>query len=152
MALEEERVLGYPAGRIFVDSIEQMLATVLVSSYGAISFKKTTVRTGLAPKDLRLVRDFIEANLASDLSLEQIASCVGLSVGHLSSQFRKIMRISPHQYVLQRRIRRAKEMLGHTHLSLSEIGSRVGFGNPQHFTTVFRRIAGVAPSAYRRGL
>jgi len=57
--------------------------------------------------------------------------------------------LSPHQYVLRRRVERAKQLLSGTSLNLAEIALRCGFSNPSHFTQAFRQISGVTPTCWR---
>jgi AraC family transcriptional regulator len=102
-ALEAERLRGYASGRLFLDGIEAAMAAVLVSGYSAVSPKPITTNGGLPPHRLRRVLEFIHANIDRPLTLEDLASCVGLSTSHFSHQFRASTGTTPYQYVLRDR-------------------------------------------------
>jgi AraC family transcriptional regulator len=94
----------------------------------------------------------MHANLDKQVSLEDLAACTDLSTSHFSHQFRASMGASPYKYMVTLRIEQSKQMLRNSKLSVLDVALRVGFENQQHFATVFRRIAGVTPSGYRRQL
>ena len=151
-ALEAERACGYQAGNLFIDSIEAALAAMLVTSPDRIQSKPAVRQGGLPPRRMRRVLEFIHANIGKQLTLENIAACAELSSSHFLHQFRKSMNTSSYKYVVAVRIEESKRMLRNRHLSVLEVAQAVGFDNPQHFATVFRRIAGVSPSTYRSQL
>jgi AraC family transcriptional regulator len=68
---------------------------------------------------------------------------------HFARAFKESAGVSPHQYVLRRRIERALQLLKGTQPSLAEMSRELGFSSQGHFTTVFRRLVGVSPSNYR---
>jgi AraC family transcriptional regulator len=147
--LEAERALGYPSGRLFIDSIEAALATLLVRSFNAASPKAIMDKDGLHPRHLRRVLDYMHENIQCPVTLEDLAACCCLSVSHFSHLFRISTRKSPHQYLLQLRVEHCKQLLRNPDLSILEVALAAGFQNQQHFATVFRRLTGVTPSAYR---
>ena len=107
-------------------------------------------RGGLAPGALRRVREYIDANLESGIAVRTLATIVGLSACHFARAFKQTLGVPPHRYVVQRRIARAAQMLRDTDLSLSEIALSVGCADQSHFTTLFTRLVGQTPRAYRR--
>ncbi len=109
-------------------------------------------RGGLARRSLNQVSEFIEDNLGRSIGLSEMASLVGLSTRHFIRAFSESTGSTPHQYVIARRIERAKEMLASEKCSLTEIGLTVGFSHSQHFTTKFKQVTGVSPSRYRAAL
>jgi AraC family transcriptional regulator len=151
-ALEAEREREYSSGRLFLDSVEAAIAALLVTSHGTTPTKPSLRWGGLPPHRIRRVLEFMHANLDKQVSLEDLAACTDLSTSHFSHQFRASMGASPYQYMLTLRIEQSKQMLRNLKLSVLDVALRVGFENQQHFATVFRRIAGVTPSGYRRQL
>jgi len=151
-ALEEERACGYLAGPLFIDSLEIALAGLLLTSRNRVQPKPSLRNGALPPRRLRRVLEFMHANIDRPLRLEHIAEVAELSSSHFLHQFRRSMNTSPHKYLLSLRIERSERMLRNRHLSVLEIAQAVGFDNPQHFATVFRRITGVSPSTYRSRL
>jgi AraC-like DNA-binding protein/PAS domain-containing protein len=106
-------------------------------------------RGGLPPRTLRRVHEYIEAHLEESVDLETLAAAAGLSVFHFARAFKQSEGVTPHSYLLQRRIERAQELLTGTNLSLAEIALGTGFSDQSHFARHFRERVGVAPSAFR---
>jgi AraC family transcriptional regulator len=150
-ALEAERACGYVAGPLFIDSLEMALAGLLLTSQNRVQ-PNISRNSALPPRRLRRVLEFMGANIDKPLRLEHIAAIAELSSSHFLHQFRRSMNTSPHKYLLSLRIAQGKRMLHNRHLSVVEVAQAVGFDNPQHFATVFRRMTGVSPSFYRRHL
>lgn len=148
-AVEAERSLAYPSGRLFLDSVEEALAALLVTSYCALEPATAMSKGGLAPHRLRRVIEFMHANIGTQISLEDLANCAGMSSSNFSHQFRASMNVSPYKYMMGLRIERSKELLRDRKLSILDVALAVGFESQQHFATVFRRTVGVTPSTYR---
>ncbi|NOK10701.1 helix-turn-helix domain-containing protein [Corallococcus exercitus] len=108
-------------------------------------------RGGLSAAALHRVRLFIEAHLARRIRVGELAQRSGLSVFYFTRAFRQSMGMTPHAYVQQRRVERARGLLSHTTRSLGDIALEVGFSSQSHFTTVFRRLTGLTPAVLRRG-
>lgn len=104
---------------------------------------------GLSRLSLSRTLDFIDAHLDSNLSLADIAAVTGLSSHYFCVAFSRSVGMTPHRYMLARRIERAKVLLlGPS--SLAEIALDCGFNSQSHFTSVFGRIVGVTPARWRR--
>jgi AraC-like DNA-binding protein len=97
-----------------------------------------------------LARRFLDRGYATPITIEQLSHEVALSPYYLIRLFRRIYKQTPHQYLIQLRITRAKELLSHSDLSITEICADVGFESLGSFSALFRKIAGISPSAYRR--
>lgn len=151
-ALERERMNGYPAGRLFVDGIEQALAAILVR-YGGIARRAVQVyKGGLTPYRMKRVTEFIHAHIEEEITLGELAQDVGLSASHFCSLFRKTSGTTPHQFVLRCRIQHAKALLNKSGHSILDVALASGFRTHQHFSRIFRRQVGIPPSAYRAQL
>jgi AraC family transcriptional regulator len=100
-------------------------------------------------RKLRLATEYIDRNLRSRLTLAEIAAKVDLNPQYFARTFKKAVGQSPHQYILNKRIEHAKELLRTTQLSLVEIASQVGIATQSHFTTVFHRATGTTPREFR---
>ncbi len=105
---------------------------------------------GLAPWQLRRVREYLEAHVADDLPLAMLAELVGLSSNHFCTAFRISLGEPPHRYLIKLRLERARELLADRCLSITEVALAVGFNSSAHFATAFRKQTGVAPSTYRQ--
>jgi len=107
---------------------------------------------GLPWPRLRRVCEFIQHNLNQQLTLLNLAAVVHMSPYHFARLFKQSAGVPPYRFVLGRRIARASALLREPQLSIGEVGRLVGFRTPSHFTTAFRRMTGITPSAYRRGM
>jgi AraC family transcriptional regulator len=151
-AVNAERIAGFPGGRLFLDSVEQALAAALVDSHAARPRSVRAYRGGLAPARLRRVVELVHARLEDEVTLDQLAESAGLSTAHFSQMFRKSTGESPHQFVLRRRVERAKEMLRAAEARVLDVAVACGFKTQQHFARVFRHVCGVSPTEYRQEL
>jgi AraC family transcriptional regulator len=134
----------------FVDRIATALNIHFARVYGGMSFPRPLVTGGLAPWQLRLARDTINAHLEEGLSLEQLAHACKLSVTHFAKAFARSTGISPHRWLMQRRVEVAKDLLLTTDSSLVEISLRCGFFDQSHFTRVFAEAMGETPGQWRQ--
>ena len=107
------------------------------------------VRGGLPPHLLRRAQEFMNAHLATDLTLEDVARQVGVSPRHFARAFRQSVGLPPHQWLLRRRIDRARQLLASGDSPLAEVAVRCGFAGQSHFTSTFRRATGITPGRYR---
>jgi AraC family transcriptional regulator len=139
-----------PASKIFVESLATALAVHLIRNYsGGKPNAPETHRGGLAPRKLKTALEFINGHLDEDLSLSDIACEVGLSPFHFARGLKKETGLAPHQYLIEQRIKRAKELLTGTKLPIVEIAFQVGYNTQSHFTSVFRRHTGATPKSFR---
>ncbi len=107
-------------------------------------------RGGLAPWRLRRATEWLEAHLADDARLSDLAAAVGLSERHLCTAFRASTGRPPHRWLLERRVEHAKELLEvRPARPVTEVALACGFTSSAHFATVFRRATGQTPSAWR---
>jgi len=142
---------GSPAGRLYGESLANALAVYLVSRYGARRAAGRSRKGGMPGGRLRRVLDYISENLTGDLGLKELADVAGMRSHYFSELFRRSAGSSPHQYVLSRRIERAKESLRNPKRTVLEAGLSAGFENPSHFARVFRRLVGATPRQFRAG-
>ena len=149
-AVNAERAVGFPSGRLFLDCIEQALAVALVNNYAVRRPSPRIYRGGLTPARLRKVVELVHAEMEGDLSLEELADAAGLSITHFSQMFRESTGHSPHQFVLHRRVERSKELLRAAEMRVLDVAVACGFKSQQHFARVFRRVCGASPTEYRQ--
>jgi len=148
-ALNAERIAGFPNGQLFLDSVEQALAVALVNGHGVQRCSARVYRGGLTPARLRRVTELVLAKIEEELTLHEMAQCVGLSTAHFCEAFRKSTGESPHQFLLRQRVERAKEMLREAEMRVLDVAVACGFKTQQHFARVFRQICGASPREYR---
>ncbi len=134
----------------FVDRITTALNIHFARVYGGMHFPPPLVSGGLAPWQLRLARDRINAGLEEGLSLKQIARECRLSASHFARAFTRSTGISPHRRLIQRRVDVAKDLMLSTDTSLVEISLKCGFSDQSHFTKVFAEATGETPGRWRQ--
>jgi AraC family transcriptional regulator len=153
LAITEEIESDDSVDRLFVEFLGHALAIRIIQR---LRVGDTVVRAetpDMGHNRLRRVCDYIDANIAvGDLSLNELADVSGLSRFHLIRAFRRETGMTPHQYVMQLRVMRAKQLIPNIQLSLAEISSAVGFGSYSRFTIYFRKITGMTPIEYRSHL
>jgi len=136
---------GCPSGASFAEGISIALVTYLSCTWGALEADSKVLK--VQPIAVRRVRDFIDANLSQDLSVTELAAEVDLSAKQLCRAFKVTVGVPVHQYVLSRRIGRAKELL--THMDVTEVAMATGFASPSHLSTSFKKVTGITPTSYR---
>ena len=100
-------------------------------------------------RHLLRARDLADARYAEPLEVEDLARAAGLSKAHFSREFRRTFGESPYVYLLTRRLERAAALLRSTDYSVAEICLEVGLRGVGSFTTSFKRMYGMTPTAYR---
>ena len=110
----------------------------------------TQARGGLPPGAARRVREYVETHLSESIDLAALAAIAGLSVYHFARAFKQSAGVTPHYYLVKRRIERAQEMLARTELPLPEIALATGFSDQSHLARHFRQMLGVTPGQFRR--
>ncbi len=136
-------------GPLFADTLADGVALHILRTCST----QSTVRSrngGLTRRALNASLDRIEAGLETGVSLDVLATTAGLSRSHFARAFRQSTGKSPHQYLTQRRLVRARELLARSDQPIIEIALRCGFSSQAHFTQSFRQIVGATPLEYRR--
>jgi len=134
-------------GRLYVESLTCGIAARLVRRHA--SKAESIVRGGLRPRRLRLVEDYIESNLANEITLADLSKIAAVSPTHFCRSFHKSTGISSHQYILRRRIERSKELLITSKMPIAEIALATGFSDQSHLTKQFRSLVGTTPWRFR---
>lgn len=136
---------------LYTDTLAQMIAVHLARYHCSRSHPPHMAAMKLIPSwKIRRLVDYIEENLDRDLSLEAMAAEVAVSPLYLPRSFKTAVGQSPHQYVIRRRIERAKELLSGGDTPIVDIALSVGFSSQSHLSSWFLRLVGVSPAEYRR--
>lgn len=107
------------------------------------------IRGGLSPRRLRVATEFLEAHLVGRTCFDELAAQLGVSTKHLSRSFKQSTGVPMKQWVIARRIERAKSMISDGTESLADVALVCGFADQSHFTTAFRRAVGISPGRFR---
>ena len=107
-------------------------------------------RRGLAAWQVRRVTGYMRDQLGQDIGLRELAQLVGLSRFHFCTAFRLATGQTPHEWLVVRRVGRAKELLADPSLRITDIALTVGYQTPSAFSASFRRLVRMTPTQYRR--
>ena len=149
-AVDAELTASGIGGSLAAESLAHVLAVHLIRHLVAPG-RAVSGRDGTLPQGrLRAVLEYIEEHLDAAPTLAEIAAVVGLNPYHFARQFKAATGLPPHQYVIMRRVERAKDLLrAGTDLSLAEVAARAGFYDQSQFSHHFKRLVGVTPSQFR---
>jgi AraC family transcriptional regulator len=138
-----------PASRPYAEALSLVLMHELIRSERTASAAAKPLRGGLPVWQQKRVAEFIDQNLAEDISLAALAESVDLSVYHFARAFRQSFGAPPHRYHMARRMDRARSLLQKPALSVTRIGIQIGFRETSSFTRAFRKFTGFTPTEYR---
>ena len=148
LALKTELEIAGEDSKLYADSMATALGTHLLTRYGV----KTSVKNyqgGLTPSQLKIVVEYIQANLDGELNSNNLSNLIHISPHYFASLFKQSTGLSPYKYITQSRLEKAKELLRDRNLPIVFICQEVGFKNQSHFTRVFRQHFKITPKAYR---
>ncbi len=141
-----DRAVSGRAGRLLRESVSLQALAGLLLEGGHL--RPAARRAGDEPGAVARARDYLAANLAGPVSLQNLAEAAGLSAFHLLRVFKKATGVTPHAWLTQLRVERARHLLL-SGLSPAETALATGFYDQSHFTNTFRRFMGVTPRRYR---
>ncbi|MBW4688467.1 MAG: AraC family transcriptional regulator [Komarekiella atlantica HA4396-MV6] len=146
---KSEILNGGLAGKLYTESLRNLLAVHLLRNYSSLSSKPALEDGPLSQVQLNQLKDFIEDRLTQDLTIADLAAVVHMSPFHFARTFKTAIGQPPHRYLTQQRMERAKFLLSVTRLTVAEVAYRVGFDNKSHFSAQFRKATGTTPKVYR---
>lgn len=148
-ALIEEFEQALPPDRIYADSLTHTLIVHLLKKYSDSRLRPYATRQGLPPGKLTQVVEFIEAHLGDDLSLRHLADAAELSPSYFVAQFKRSTGLAPHQFLIAKRIEKARALLTQTRQPIADIAVQAGFADQSHLTRLMRRHTGLTPRQVR---
>lgn len=152
LGLKAELESGCLSGHLYGESLATALSSHLLQQHSTSSGAESNFTGGLPKYKLSKVLEYINDNLERDLTLTELKSVVQMSTYHFARLFKQSTGVTPHFYVMNCRIERAKTLLAQKELSIAEICSKLGFRSPSHFSALFRKFTTVTPKAYRENL
>lgn len=147
--LEQEISEGGFGGHLYVDAIKTQLCIHFLRKYAKIKFKEYNNYGALTPIQCRRISAYIEEHIENNISLPELAELIGMNVYSFMRKFPAHFNTSPHTYVMNRRIERAKKLLACRNIPLKVVAASSGFSDQSHMTRVFRKILNVTPLGYR---
>ncbi len=134
----------------YADSLATALSAHLLKHYATRKHVFRSYDDGL-PKDmLNVAINYINAHLGENLSLAAIAAELHISQYHFCRMFKQSTGMSPHRYLMQQRVEKAKQLLRKPEGKVTDIAEDCGFANHSHFAKYFRRYTGVSPTQFRK--
>lgn len=149
LALRDELQQGCPSGSLYGETLGTALAVHLATHYATVKPRPSIQDVELSSRRLNQVLDYINAHLDGDIRLTTLATLLGMSPYYFCHLFKRLMGISPHQYIIQQRVERAKLLLKQPDRSIADIALECGFGNQSHLTKQFKKQFGITPKKYR---
>ena len=148
--VENELIAGGGGGPLAAESLANVLAVHLIRLVMTPRESDRGRDSALSRSKLRMVAEYIEEHLDTNLTIERMAATVHLSAYHFARQFKVATGMAPHRFVIARRVERAQQLLQpDLDLSLAEIALRVGFSDQSQFSHHFKRVVGVTPKHFR---
>lgn len=149
MMLLAELQQGNIGGRLYIDSLTNVLAIHLLRQYAAVKPHLQTYKGGLPQRQLLQVLEYISEHLNQNIRLADLASLINMSQFHFSHMFKQTIGIAPHQYLLRQRIEQSKKLLRTTDQPIMDIALECGFNSHSHLSKQFRQLTDMTPRAYR---
>jgi len=137
-----------PNSSLYMESLG--LVAALEMAMAVPSLENVPKRGGLSKSQMHLLEDFIQANFARDITLDELAGMVGMSRFHFTRSFKESFGQSPIRYIIEQRLTFARMLLSQSLIPVSQIAVNSGFGSPQRFIKVFRQLTGSTPGEFRK--
>jgi AraC family transcriptional regulator len=135
---------------LFIDHVALAFHAHVMRAYGNAAVPDDLASGGLSPWQLRRVLDFLSAHLSDDPTVSELARECGLSSGYFTRAFRQTTGVTPHQWLIGKRIERARQLLLGNGLGLADIALVCGFVDQSHFSRVFAKLEGESPGRWRQ--
>ncbi|KVE24261.1 AraC family transcriptional regulator [Burkholderia singularis] len=137
---------------LFVEQMGLAIGTHLARRYGNACARDLQRKGRLSPAKTALAKELLVEKADLGVSIEEIASACDLSRGYFIRAFSRTTGRTPHQWLLEQRVIRARQLIETTGMTLAEIAAACGFADQSHLNRVFARIVGHPPGAWRREL
>lgn len=134
---------------LMLDALTRSLTIHLLRNHSVASAQHAIAPSPVSVTRVQRVLDYMAAHLEERLPLPMLAELSGLSRRQFTRSFKEATGKSPHGYLRDLRIERARDLLENTDLPVIEVGLRCGFDQPNHFATMFRHIVGLSPRQWR---
>jgi AraC family transcriptional regulator len=144
----------HAAGIEFDSGYVEHLTGFILHRIAQLDRRKTKSKTygQLSGPALRRLEEFIDAHLAADISLQQLADVARLPVDTFARRFKATTGLAPYAFILEQRVRRAEMILRAGEMPIASVAARTGFCSQSHFSGTFKRLRGITPAAFARAI
>jgi len=129
---------------------ESLVTALLAALFTSPQTRVKAAQSGLARWQIRKTVEYMEANLLEDIRLGDLAKIAGLSSSRFARAFKTSMGLTPHRWLVEQRIHRAKRLMVNNRKPISVAANLAGFASQSHFTKAFRRVTGTTPGLWLR--
>jgi AraC family transcriptional regulator len=137
------------ASPLLVDEVSILLMSHLIHTYSDVSPIERS-RGGLASWQERIAKEILFTRICDPPTIDELGQACGVSARHFIRAFQKSTGRTPHQWLMQERALKAKNLLEHSDRTLADISAMCGYANPSHLCRAFQRCFGQRPSTVRR--
>ncbi len=137
-------------GALYVEAVARQLVVHLLRRYADVRLKPAETGAAFTAAQRRRLLEFLDAHLQDGLDLKALAGAVNLTPSTFTRHFRRSFGVAPHAFVMERRLDRARRLLGETATATAEVAAVCGFSDQAHLTRLFARRFGTTPAAFRR--
>jgi len=149
-SLKEILYFGGRFSSIEVQYIARVLVARVISKYSTNSSENLNADAGLSVPILQRTFDFIDENLHRRIVIDRLAVTAGVGTAQFARLFKRATHVTLHQYIIKRRVERARDLLTETDMPIAEIAHECGFADQVHLTRFFGRIIGASPASFRK--
>jgi AraC family transcriptional regulator len=150
LALKADLDVDGKGNGFYADSMATTLAAHLLRHYSTYKYQLREYEDGFSKHKLQQAVDYINAKSCENVSLTEISTELDMSPYYFCRLFKKSTGITPHQYLIQQRVERAKQLLRQPENKIADVAMDCGFANPSHFAKHFRKYTGVSPKQFRQ--
>jgi AraC family transcriptional regulator len=142
----QQQALG---STLYVEGVATQLVVHLLRNYASVTFHEPSRKGRLSPSQVRLLTEYIDSRLHEQLTLETLAAVTGVGVWTFTRHFRESFGRTPHAYIIEQRIDRARRLLAQSGMPIKEVASVCGFADQAHMTRVFQTHLRTTPAMLR---
>lgn len=150
LGLQQQLQTNRAHSRLYAESAAAFLTVHLLQTYSTQTLSIREYEGGLSNQKLRQAIAYIQDHLAQEISLDAIAAHLSMSRYHFCRLFKQSTGLSPHQYVIQQRVERAKQLLQQGGMTIGEVAIACGFTHQSHLNRHFKRLTGVTPKTLHK--
>lgn len=134
---------------LYVEAVATQLVVHLLRNYASVTFREPSGKGRLSPSQVRRLTEYIDSRLREQLNLETLAAVAGLGVWTFTRHFRESFGQTPHAYIIEQRVDRARRLLAQSCMPIKEVASVCGFADQAHMTRLFQTHLHTTPAMLR---